>query len=347
MSGESVNAGNSLSEVVDKLKKFADPSLAESWDNVGLLIEPFTEKLIKNILLTNDLTENVMQEAIDKKIDLIVSYHPPIFSALKRITKASWKERIVAACLENRIAVYSPHTSWDAVASGVNDWLADTFIDHIKPNGKSALVPSPSSCDLQKLSVIHSLEPLDKIVKDYSFIKILNRSKCGDLDVGTLLCDGKDFQQLKNIDGIKVGVLEFKDQNVLNKQVGMGRILQVANLNIADCVQLIKKQTGLPFVRLALARGKTQETEVSTIALVAGSGGSLLKNVKADLFVTGEMFHHDVLNANHMGISVILTNHSDSERGFLKSMEKHLCATFENNVKVYISSTDCDPLRTV
>jgi putative NIF3 family GTP cyclohydrolase 1 type 2 len=65
-----------------------------------------------------------MDESIEKNSDLIISYHPPIFSALKRVTSSTWKERIVQKCLENRIALFSPHTSWDNIDNGINDWLA-------------------------------------------------------------------------------------------------------------------------------------------------------------------------------------------------------------------------------
>ena len=58
---------------------------------------------------------------------MILSYHPPIFVPLKRLTQSSWKERLVVQCVENRIAVYSPHTSYDAVKGGVNDWLVQPF----------------------------------------------------------------------------------------------------------------------------------------------------------------------------------------------------------------------------
>lgn len=89
MSGE-MN-GVALKSVIDKLVSFAPPSLAESWDNVGLLVEPVNDVPISHILLTNDLTEDVMDEALSVKANLIISYHPPIFAPLKRITNSSWK----------------------------------------------------------------------------------------------------------------------------------------------------------------------------------------------------------------------------------------------------------------
>lgn len=103
-----------LSEVVQVMESFAPLCFAEKWDNVGVLVEPSTRTNIKRIMLTNDLTENVLEEALSKEVNLIVSYHPPIFSGLKRLTMDTWKERIIVQCIESRIAVFSPHTAWDA-----------------------------------------------------------------------------------------------------------------------------------------------------------------------------------------------------------------------------------------
>jgi len=83
--------GKPLKDIVSVMNEFADTSLAASWDNVGLLIEPTEPKIVSHILLTNDLTEDVMDEAIKLKTDLIVTYHPLIFAPLKSITNASWK----------------------------------------------------------------------------------------------------------------------------------------------------------------------------------------------------------------------------------------------------------------
>lgn len=61
------------------------------------------------------------------QVELIVSYHPPIFVPLRRLTQSSWKERLVLRCAERRVALYSPHTAWDALRGGVNDWLLKPF----------------------------------------------------------------------------------------------------------------------------------------------------------------------------------------------------------------------------
>lgn len=132
---QTLYSGMELSEVVSCLKKYAPLSLAESWDNVGLLVEPSMEShLVKSIFLTNDLTEDVMGEAIKRKADMIISYHPPIFTPFKSLTRTSWKERIILRAIENKIAIYSPHTTFDSVKGGINDWLASGLgKGHVKP----------------------------------------------------------------------------------------------------------------------------------------------------------------------------------------------------------------------
>lgn len=112
-----------LKSVVRKLEDMAPTRCAESWDNVGLLLEPAQNHLVSRILLTNDLTEQVMEDAEKlpgDKIGLILSYHPPIFRPLKRITQDSAKERILLRAIQAGIAIYSPHTALDPM---INDWL--------------------------------------------------------------------------------------------------------------------------------------------------------------------------------------------------------------------------------
>ncbi|XP_015514933.1 NIF3-like protein 1 isoform X2 [Neodiprion virginianus] len=267
---DSTREGLALSQVLDAIHSFAPIELAASWDNVGLLIEPTKSKLITHTLITNDLTEDVMQEAIDLNADLIISYHPPIFSPLKSITTRTWKERIASTCIENKIALYSPHTSFDSVKGGLNDWLAGAF-------------------DLET---------------------------CKPIEAG------------------------------VNPENGFGRLCTLkVPVSTADAVTIVKQRTNLPHVRLARAR--RQDDMITSIAVCAGSGSSVLKGVRADLYITGEMLHHDILDAIHLGANVILTNHSDSERGFLKLFAIKLRQLLGESVKVSLSLLDTDPLKTV
>lgn len=80
------NPEMSVKEIVKTLQSFAPLHLAESWDNVGLLVDPMTDKQVETILLTNDLTEDVVNEAKKHKAGLVISYHPNIFQGLKTVS---------------------------------------------------------------------------------------------------------------------------------------------------------------------------------------------------------------------------------------------------------------------
>lgn len=162
-----VRALMNLRELVSALNDFASPALAESWDNVGLLVEPSPPHAVNTLFLTNDLTEEVMEEAVQKKADLVLSYHPPIFAPLKRVTWKTWKERLVVRALENRIGIYSPHTAYDAIPHGVNNWLAKGLGEILLRTNKLKLLkmyailggifhhlpPSSFRCDLRTVFI--------------------------------------------------------------------------------------------------------------------------------------------------------------------------------------------------
>lgn len=114
---------------VNNLEEYAKLYTACDWDNVGLLVEPSKNIFVKKVLLTCDLTEPVFEEAIESNIDLIISYHPAISfeTPLKKLTQKTWEERSIIKCIENGIAVYSPHTSWDNKDGGINDWIMSVF----------------------------------------------------------------------------------------------------------------------------------------------------------------------------------------------------------------------------
>ena len=87
--------------------------------------------------------------------------------------------------------------------------------------------------------------------------------------------------------------------------------------------------------------------QIRSVAVCAGSGGSVLRGVRADLYLTGEMSHHEVLDAVCRGTHVILCDHSNTERGFLAVVRQRLTEKLMNNVEVIVSETDRDPLEVV
>ncbi|CAK7208841.1 hypothetical protein SCUCBS95973_000247 [Sporothrix curviconia] len=137
-------------EVVKQMKNLFPEELADrSWDNVGLLLE--NSKLPeapdrKRVLLTNDLTPDVVEEAISFQVSVIVSYHPVIFRGLKSITLKDTQQASLLRLMQNNIAVYCPHTALDAGIDGINDWLAACVTKAARelgcPNASTTVVKS-------------------------------------------------------------------------------------------------------------------------------------------------------------------------------------------------------------
>ena len=122
-----------LQDVVTFLREFAPPELAEDWDNVGLLIgDPADE--IRSALTCLTLTPNVADEAISRGVQLIVTHHPVLFRAVQRLTAETSEGRMLLSLIRAGISVYSPHTSYDSAADGINAQLARLFdLQDVRP----------------------------------------------------------------------------------------------------------------------------------------------------------------------------------------------------------------------
>ncbi|XP_005111922.1 NIF3-like protein 1 isoform X2 [Aplysia californica] len=356
---------NSLDTVVAKLKKFAPLSLAGSWDNVGLLVEPSPPKYISKMMLTNDLTTAVVEEAKEKTVDLILSYHPPIFKPLKRLTQSSWKERVLIECAESRIAVFSPHTSYDAVEGGVNDWLLSAF-DLKKGSVRPLEVSQTKDCRSHLFEVDVAADRLkemrDEILvsclpadspltaQKTAFSTVVLRSTGSEQLRLQVACNSSELNAIitaltlcKAPETYRVTPLS----QIPRPAAGAGRVAELAEpLSLELLVSRVKTFLGLKHVAVAKAVGE-EDPEVSSVAVCAGSGGSVLGGVPADLLLTGEMSHHEVLDAVHRGSSVILCHHSNTERGFLVPLRDKLSGLLGSSVDIFISETDRDPLETV
>ncbi|CAL8285191.1 unnamed protein product [Merluccius merluccius] len=345
-----------LKEVLDALEQLAPLSLAEPWDNVGLLVEPSRPRPISTILLTNDLTEAVLDEAEGLTCDLVVSYHPPLFQPIKRLLQRDWKQRLAVRALEGGIAVFSPHTSWDSVRGGVNDWLVAGLGSGQVCVLSQALAGGPCRFKLEfTMRNAEDLQPITEQLKKEDSKMTLTHSvnsceaagvlasvSCSETAlpsaVQTLLQHGVASQALTIL----------KTQQPPLPGHGQGRLSALEEpVTVATAVEKMKSHLGLKHLRLALGCGHTLESTVSRVAVCAGSGASVLKGVSADLYVTGEMSHHEVLDAVARGTSVILTDHSNSERGFLAVVRERLAVRLPDSVTVAISKADRDPLEVV
>src|SRR5438477_1969126 len=111
-----------LSALLEILEEIAPTGYAEPWDNIGLLVGDVDQSISK-VLLTIDYTSAVAEEGRNENCDCIISYHPPIFDALKRVLATS----LIYDAIRRGVALYSPHTALDVADGGTNDVLADAM----------------------------------------------------------------------------------------------------------------------------------------------------------------------------------------------------------------------------
>eukprot|EP01116_Phalansterium_solitarium_P003532 TRINITY_DN14344_c0_g1_i1.p1 TRINITY_DN14344_c0_g1~~TRINITY_DN14344_c0_g1_i1.p1 ORF type:complete len:375 (+),score=149.89 TRINITY_DN14344_c0_g1_i1:922-2046(+) len=369
--------------VISKLQKFAPLRLAEKWDNVGLLIEPTVPRDVSRILLTIDLTEKVLDEAIFSNSSFVLAYHPAIFQPLKRLTSATAKERCVVRAIENTIAVYCPHTAIDTMAGGVNDWLVSGL-------GKGVVKPVQQHyyADPQQNSKVIVFVPeanVDAMRQELSSVCgfIGNYSSCSFTLAGTGSFIGNDASNpVVGQKGALEKVPEVRLEMVCSKSklpevariirqvhpyetpawevvaleplpvdgTGQCRLITLdEKVSLAVMVERVKKHLGLQRLRLAVATASPNADSalVQTVAVCAGAGGEALAGVKADVYLTGEMRHHEVLAAVQNGTSVILVEHTNAERGYLKVLQKQLDELFAGEIDIQIAEHDADPLVVV
>ncbi len=112
-----------IDDLIRAVDSIAPPSLAEPWDNVGLILGDRSAALRGAVMLAIDLSDAVASEAIEHNAGAIVCYHPPIFAPINRLTADSARGRVLLRLLDAGIAVHSPHTALDAAEGGVTDWL--------------------------------------------------------------------------------------------------------------------------------------------------------------------------------------------------------------------------------
>lgn len=137
-----------IKEVLSRLENYFPLTLQEKWDNSGVQVG-LLDDLCVGILLTLDITESIIQEAIDRKCNLIIAHHPLLFHGLKRVGDQSYLERCLRLAIKHDISIYAAHTNIDVAYNGLNYYLGEL----LKLNEISTLSPN-SRGDQSGLGVI-------------------------------------------------------------------------------------------------------------------------------------------------------------------------------------------------
>jgi dinuclear metal center YbgI/SA1388 family protein len=356
-----------LSTIVSTLEQIAPPAFAESWDNVGLLAgDPGQD--ISRILLTIDYTAEVTEEARHNGCDLIIAYHPPIFQPLKRVVAGS----LVFDAIRRGVAIYSPHTALDVADGGTNDMLADL----LGLTDREPLRSAEAKGTEYKLVVFVPIEAVEKVSRamfDAGAGRIGNYTSCSFRMTGTGTFFGEagsdpsvgQAGKLEKVDEIRLETVvpisrvedvvkalranhpyeePAFDLNTLAAAPsgrGQGKIGAMPPTGRGDLFARIKQELEIQHLLIA---GPTEGT-ITRAACCAGSCGEFLGDAikgKAELYLTGEIRHHDAVKAAAAGMTVVCTLHSNSERAVLKRLAKRLEAT-AGMPPIRVSSADHDP----
>lgn len=236
-------------------------SASEDWDNPGLISGSLDAEHSK-VLVTVDITNDVLQEAIDSECTLIIAHHPLLLGGIDTLRQDLYKGALLAKAIKNDVSLFAAHTNADVVSGGVSDLLAKKF-------------------------------------------GIAN----------TTALDGNSE--------------------------GHGRVGEIAPQKLSRFLETIKK--ALPETAKGISFIGNAESQVQTVALVAGSGMSFINEVEADVFITSDIKHHAALDFKEQSNgdkALVDISHFAAESIWLEGLSQQLLAS---GLEVVISETNTDP----
>ena len=366
-----------VSDVCEAMNRIAPTQMAQDWDNVGLLIgDPDTP--VERVLLCIDLAEPVLDEAARHHCGMVVAYHPPLFKAIQKLTPAT--APIVWRAARMGMAVYSPHTALDVAPGGTNDVLADMLglvdCEPLEPvtgtQGTKIVVFTPRD-DLDAVSSAAFEAGAGRIglyecCSFYSEGTGTFRGLPGsDPTVGSagrfehapelrleLVCPTDRVLQvtdaIRHAHSYEEPAIDVIP-TLADVAGGLGRVGPVADpASLKEMIERIRAGLRVDHVQMATpSKTDLLKRLIRRAACCAGSCGATFRAAAAkgaDLFLTGEMRHHDALEAVRLGMSVVTVGHSNSERVALESLRASLLDRLDG-LDVVVSTADADPFRTV
>jgi dinuclear metal center YbgI/SA1388 family protein len=330
-----------INEIVSFLETLAHPALQETYDNTGLLIGE-SGRDCTGILCTLDATEEVIQEAIVQKCNLVVAHHPVIFGGLKKINGKNYTEKSVIAAVKNDVAVYAIHTNLDNVMDGVNGKIASLL------GLQNTSILHPKEQSLKKLFTFvpaDHVETVRKAIFNAGAGHIGNYSECSFNTEGTGTfrpCEntkpfvGKkgNLHQEKEI-RIEVILPAFAEKNVVeamqsahpyeevafdvvplsnpHKGIGSGLLGELPAAMVAKSfLNMLKSVFKTPVIRHTAIINR----DIQKVAVCGGAGSFLITKALAagaDAYITADIKYHEFFDANHRLI-ICDVGHFESEQ---------------------------------
>jgi dinuclear metal center YbgI/SA1388 family protein len=330
-----------IKDIILFLEEMAPLAYAEDFDNVGLLVGN-QENEVTRVLVCHDALESVIEEAITKKCNLVVCFHPIIFSGLKKITGENYVERTVIKAIKNDISIYAVHTALDNHKNGVNKIFCDTL------GLKNAKILVPKTNFIQKLvtyTIPENVEKLRNALFDAGAGKIGNYEDCSfnSQGIGTYMGDensnpeiGERFEFVEAKE-IKIEVtfekhlqskivkalfanhvyeeIAYEIYNLENvhQNIGMGMMGDLEKpISESEFLAFVKDKMQCSGIRHSVFLGKN----ITKVAVLGGSGSFAIKNAisaGADVFLTSDLKYHNFYETDNQLLLADI-GHFESER---------------------------------
>jgi dinuclear metal center YbgI/SA1388 family protein len=347
--------------------------LAAGWDNVGLLLGDRSTS-IQRIMTCLTVTPEVAQEAVESKVQLIVTHHPILFRPIQRLTTDTPEGRMLLSLIQAGVAVFSPHTAFDNTEGGINDALARR-LDLVD------VVPLRRREGIRQCKIVVFVPDADLArVSDAMFQagagRIGEYSQCSFRLAGTGTFFGSDVtnptigqkgrreevsewrlemvcpeSRLHTVidDMRRAHSYEEPAYDVYPLQPGTFGEGRLGRLSAAlDLRQLAEKAKDVLRAKHVQMVGDSSR-RVEGVALACGAGGEFLMDAvraEADVLVTGETRFHDYLAAQAHGLALVLPGHYATERFGVEELAERLQQQFPE-VQVWPSKMESDPVQWV
>lgn len=362
----------SVKDILLTLEELAPLGYQEAYDNAGL-IAGSKEQKVNNVLLSLDCTEKVIDEAIAKKCNVVLSHHPILFKGIKSLTGANYVERTLIKAIKNDIAIIAWHTNLDNVLhNGVNQKIAQ------KLGLKDIQILNAKSETLLKLVTYVPKELVEKVANALYAVgcgQIGNYSNCSFKIEGTGSFKPSEAAnpvignegELSSTKEIRLEVLMPKNKEreavaalrkahsyeevafevypILNKNqdIGSGAIgILPAPMTQVEFLDTLKKQFNLSQIRFT----KPNKQSIKTVAVCGGSGSFLIgaaKAKQADVFVSSDIKYHEFFDGEEE-LMICDIGHYESEISTLEIFSDVLSKKFTNFATLF-TEIDTNPVK--
>ncbi len=360
-----------VKDVVAMMEAFAPSALKEEWDNVGLQLGNPLQPVSK-ILLALTPSEKVIEEAIKKDVDMIISHHPFIFKGVKTLRADTTIGKLATTCMKNDVALFCAHTNLDVAQGGVNDVLAK----HLALTNVTGLATVAEKKQF-KLVVFVPLTHIEKVKKALfeagagqqgayeecawettghgqfkgnedanpflgtrGFLEKVEESRLEVLVDEAYL--PKVLHALKTAHPYEEVAYDVFENLYHQRTESIGRVGAVATpLSLEAWLLQVKESLGLAH----LSYTGSLKRSVRKVALCGGSATAYLKDAKhagADVYVTGDVKYHDAQLAEELDIALVDVSHFAGEQPVLFMLKNRLEEYFSNELEVVLSEDEKD-----